>query len=220
MTETKQSQLIYDYLIGYIGAEEQKVGDKLPTEKQLCGKFNVGRSTVREAVSMLQGKGYVEVIKGSGTYIRSKVENDRSNILTIENLKDFMEIRISIETLAVRLFVANYSDAKWDRLNAAEKKFEKAVQEKDVRKMADYDEQFHATIFACTDNELLINIGELLSNSFRVYREKTFEAEQHRMDAVSAHRKILESLKRRDTDESIFNIRQHLDTSYNNAVGE
>ena len=218
MTEVKQSQVIYDYLISYINEEDHKVGDKLPTEKQLCSMFNVSRSTVREAVIMLQGKGYVDVIKGSGTYIRSKAENTVNNILTIENLRDFMEIRISIETLAVRLFIAGYSDAKWEKLNAVEKKFEKAVRDKKPIKMADYDELFHKTIFECTDNELLISIGELLSNSFRSYREKTFEVETHRQDAISAHRKILESMKRKDTDETIFNIRQHLDTSYENAL--
>lgn len=216
--ENKQSHVIYDYLISCISEDGLKIGDKLPTEKELCEKLEVGRSSVREAISMLQARGMVEVIKGSGTYLKSKNENPKGNILTIENLKDFIEIRISIETLAVRLFITNYSDLKLNKLINVEKKFEKAVKEGDVKKMADYDEAFHNTIFECTDNALLISIGELLSNSFRAYRDKTFEAEAHRMDAVNAHKKIIDSLKRKDTNDAIFNIRQHLDTSYENAL--
>ncbi|MBR5755403.1 MAG: FCD domain-containing protein [Erysipelotrichaceae bacterium] len=85
--------------------------------------------------------------------------------------------------------------------------------------MADCDEAFHGTLFKCTGNSLLIDIGELLANSFRYYRHRTFEIEVHRMDAVNAHRKILEAIRMKDTDEAIFSMRQHLDTSYENALG-
>ena len=44
----------------YIQSDERQVGEKLPTERELCDDLNVGRSTLREAVRILQASGFVE----------------------------------------------------------------------------------------------------------------------------------------------------------------
>lgn len=44
-------------------------GAKLPNEFELGERFGVGRSTIREAVKLLSGKGIVKVRRGSGTYV-------------------------------------------------------------------------------------------------------------------------------------------------------
>ena len=43
-------QQVVDGLKEYIMSGELQVGDKLPTERELCQQFGVGRGTVREAV--------------------------------------------------------------------------------------------------------------------------------------------------------------------------
>lgn len=216
-----QSKVIYDNLLSMIVNGDSDIGDKLPTEMELCNKYNVARSTVREAISMLHAKGYVEVRRGSGTYIVSKDINTNRNTLVIDkitNLADFMEIRLSIETLAVRLFIKNYTADNVKKIQNVEKQFEKAVKDKSIDKMALFDEKFHRTIFECTDNELLMSLGEVLSSSFRKYRISTFENEDDRQDAVKAHNKIIDSIKRRDTNDAIMNMHEHLSISLNNAV--
>ena len=40
------------------------IGDKLPTEKELCQMFEVSRSTLREAISIVRAKGYIETRHG------------------------------------------------------------------------------------------------------------------------------------------------------------
>lgn len=220
MTNSK-SKLIYDNLVKIITSKTSNIGDKLPTEMDICKKYDVARSTVREAISMLHTQGYVEVRKGSGTYIVSKDVHTNTNVLVIDkidNLKDFMEIRKSIEILAVRLFIKNFSDANLKKVIDVEAKFEKAVKDKNVDKMSIYDEAFHSSIIESTDNSLLISIGDVLSNSFKQYRNKTFENESHRQDAIGAHKKIIDSLKRKDTNDAIYNIQEHLNTSCDNAT--
>ena len=217
---TTQSKNIYDELLTMIIDSDYSIGDKFSTEMELCSKFNVSRSTVREAISMLHAKGYVDVIKGSGTYIKSKDPNTETNTLTIDkidNLNDFMEIRENVETLAGKLFIKNFDEKNIDKLVKVEKSFENAVKEGKVEKMAMYDESFHRTIFECTGNKLLMNIGEVLSNSFRYYRMKTFAIEAYRKDAIIGHNNIIDSLKRKDTSDAKYNIKEHLNKSKENA---
>lgn len=217
---TTQSKSIYDELLTMIIDSDYCIGDKFSTEMELCSKYNVSRSTVREAISMLHAKGYVDVIKGSGTYIKSKDPNTETNTLTIDridNLNDFMEIRENVETLAGKLFIKNFDEKNIDKLVKVEKSFENAVKEGKVEKMAMYDESFHRTIFECTGNKLLMNIGEVLSNSFRYYRMKTFANEAYRKDAIIGHNNIIDSLKRKDTSDAKYNIKEHLNKSKENA---
>lgn len=221
MKDNKQSGMIYECLLKTILSDGYEVGDRLPTEMELCSRYGVSRSTVREAISMLQAKGIVSVRRGSGTYVASKQANGETNGLVIdriESLRDFMEIRISIETLAVRLFIKQYNERNVERLQECEKKFEKAVRDNDVDRMSEYDETFHKIIFEGTENSLLISIGDVLSRAFKSYRNKTFSKSKHREDAVTAHRAIIDSLKRKDTNDAIMNMHMHLDVSYENAV--
>jgi len=216
MIKVTQSNVIYDELIKMVKSGNYDIGSKLPTEMELCKKYSVSRPTIREAIRMLQARNIVEVRRGSGTYVISTETGNEVSKLTIDNLEDFMQIRISIETLAIKLFINEYSDKKFDSLQLIEKKFEEAVVEKNIEMMSKYDELFHQEIIVGTNNSLLINIGELLSNSFRIYRNKTFTGDCGR-DAIIAHQKILDALKLRNTDDAVMKMYLHLDSSYKSA---
>jgi DNA-binding FadR family transcriptional regulator len=56
-----------------IASGELKPGDKLPTEVEFIEKLGVGRNSVREAIKMLSAMGVLEVKRGNGTYIATKV---------------------------------------------------------------------------------------------------------------------------------------------------
>lgn len=52
-----------------IELEEYKSGDKLPTEEELCEKFNLSRTTVRIALKDLENKGLIIRQRGLGTFV-------------------------------------------------------------------------------------------------------------------------------------------------------
>lgn len=220
MKNKTQSDIVYDYLLNTIQDKQTFVGQKLPAEIELCKQFNCSRSSVREALSKLLAQGYVSIKKGSGSYVESKESISNNKLLEIDNpekLGDFMDIRISIETLAARLFIKKYTSDKMKKIDEAEKSFEKAVSNGDVLEMAYNDELFHSRIIEGTENELLIIIGKTLADSFREYRKKTFKNSKGREEAVQSHIKIIDALKRKDTNESIYNIEDHLLKSKKNA---
>ena len=95
---------------------------KLPTELELCGRFGVGRSTVREAMRILEANGYVSIRRGSGAYVVSRTGNNYQSIGNWlhdnkDKLRDYMEVRIAIEQLSVRLMIKTWSDACGQRLS-------------------------------------------------------------------------------------------------------
>ena len=62
---------IEDRILEYIKEKPLEVGDRLPNEFELAEMFEVGRSTIREAVKGLVTKGVLQVRRGAGTYVSS-----------------------------------------------------------------------------------------------------------------------------------------------------
>ena len=62
---------IYNQLHDAIMSGRFEVGDKLPSEKELCQVFNVSRVPVREALCALELNGLVDSVQGGGVYVRN-----------------------------------------------------------------------------------------------------------------------------------------------------
>lgn len=62
-------QIIADDLMADIAAEKFAIGEMLPTEMELCHRYNVSRYTVREALRLLRELGLVVIRRGSGTRV-------------------------------------------------------------------------------------------------------------------------------------------------------
>lgn len=82
-------------------------GAKLPNEPRLCELFGVSRTTLREAVRSLAAQGYVEVRRGSGTFVLDRASAPDIGLQRLESLRtrlrDLFEIRMMIEPQAARL---------------------------------------------------------------------------------------------------------------------
>ncbi len=62
-------QQIADSILEQIHTGELQPGARLPSEKSLSEKHQVGRNTIRHALSYLAAKGYVESVQGVGTFV-------------------------------------------------------------------------------------------------------------------------------------------------------
>ena len=68
------------YLLEYIAQESTQVGCKLLRNSNCVNRLGVGRGTVREAVRLLQAKGYVEIRPGRGAFVAQKEEPKKEEI--------------------------------------------------------------------------------------------------------------------------------------------
>lgn len=81
-------------------------GERLPTEKELSDRFGVGQSTIREAIRALETLGLVEVLHGSGTFVRS--QGDFALASALQTLLQLQSVGI-MEVLDIRQFLGRYS---------------------------------------------------------------------------------------------------------------
>ena len=207
-------QAVEERLVNYLKNDSVKVGDKLPTEKQLCEELKVGRGTVREAIRMLQAKNMVETRPGRGAFVLSKQES-KQNLgdwfaANEYAIKDIIDIRCVLEPLAVKLMIERCTD---DDIKVLRKIYEatlKAVAEHDVAKCAKYDERFHNKIFEYSRNKFLIDINKKIESSLKSFRSRTFYI-AHNMDNLAlAHGAIMEAIENKDVDKAVASMKSHI----------
>ena len=71
--ENTLSHLVLQNIQNSIRDGEFKPGECLPSERELAERYGVGKSSIREAVKMLQVLGVVESSQGRGTYLRESL---------------------------------------------------------------------------------------------------------------------------------------------------
>lgn len=96
-----------------------KIGDRLPSERELSIQFNVSRMTLRQAIQTLAEEGILERKIGSGTYVaRKKVQEKMSGTTS------FTEIMLSQNrtpsSRTVSYYVAKPSSSEMEKLQLKE----------------------------------------------------------------------------------------------------
>lgn len=215
---------VVDSIKEMIETEEYKVGEKLPAEAKLCEMLGVSRTSVREAIRVLQALGYVENKPGKGAFVAANHRTEAAPWYDVENpqFTDFMEVRMATETLAVRLAVERANDKDVKKLEEIHVSFVEANENRDMVRMIMLDELFHTKIFSITKNQLLVNINAQLLEAFRVYRSESFTNEEVYKNAIEPHARILECFQQRDAKRAVDEIRAHLNitTSDMNRIHE
>ena len=96
VTSSKLYIQIYNQLREAITSGRYAVGEKLPSEKELCQIFNVSRVPVREALCALELNGMVDSVQGGGVYVR-KQENGSKDFPHDVEPQDIIRARMVLE---------------------------------------------------------------------------------------------------------------------------
>lgn len=203
---------VVDSIKEMIESEEYKVGEKLPAEARLCEMLGVSRTSVREAIRVLQALGYVENRPGKGAFVAANHKEEATPWYDVENpqFTDFMDIRMAMETFAVRVAVKRATDKDIKKLEEIHQSFVEANSKKDMVRMIMLDELFHTAIVGITKNQLLVNINRQLLEAFRVYRSESFTDRDVYKNAIEPHAALLDCFRQHDYKRAVDEMRNHL----------
>ena len=196
-------------------------GDKLPTESEIMRMLGVSRTVVREAISNLQAAGLVETRHGIGTFVlepsKTPMGLDPATVVTMRDVLDLLELRISLETEAVGLAAARRSDEQLAQLRAAVDSFEECA--RNGRDTVAPDMVFHLMIAQASGNryfhDILTHLGTNIIPRARL-NSAHFADDQpgHYIERViHEHEDIFSAIARRDPEGARAAMRTHLSNS-------
>jgi DNA-binding GntR family transcriptional regulator len=176
-----------------------KPGERL-NESEIAREMGISRGPVREAILELQQEGLVEIEHRRGAYVST---------LEPEVFQDLVDLRILLETHAVKIATRRFTPADYAALEDTIKRMEAAHHAGDTDKVVDYDLEFHRTICNLAGNQLLLEAWEHLAGRLRLAMWLWIE---HGLDDIAQntnmHRQFLDAMKQGDGELAAQRINQ------------
>lgn len=176
-------------------------GERL-MEIQLADRLGVSRTPIREAIRKLELEGLVLMIPRKGAEVAKISE---------KSLRDVLEIRRSLEELAIELACQRMTDEDIQELELAQENFRTAIQTGDAMTMAETDEHYHDIIYNGTGNTRLVQIINNLREQMYRYRLEYIKDSDKRQILVVEHDQILEAVRSRHVAQAKTAVREHID---------
>ncbi|MBZ9681315.1 MULTISPECIES: FadR/GntR family transcriptional regulator [unclassified Mesorhizobium] len=201
---TARDDAVLKALVGFVGAEALRPGERLPTERILAERLKVSRNTVREALTRWEGLGLVERRQGSGTFLKAAVSPDMLHLpLTLAGGNDFtslmqtLEIRRALEAEAAALCAERASPADIAEIEGKLDIMEQAFRTLDGMS-SEEDWEFHQAIYRVSGNPLFEQIIAAMHELFHRFWEHPLGVRDFGHASFPYHRTIYERIAARD----------------------
>lgn len=204
-----------------------KTGERLPSERDLSERFNTSRTTIRDAVIMLELKDILEVKQGSGIFFIGSTDNpNHKSLMPYSEIGPFelLQARQVIES-NITGFAA--TQIRFNELLELKKII--ALQEKAIAgesdKFEELDHQFHTIIAQATQNRVLIKQAAELWRAVRIENPRwkkinyKYLHEKHlRMQWLDDHRTIFLALQQKNSELAREALWNHLENSKSELI--
>ena len=178
-------------------------GERL-MEIQLADDLGVSRTPVREAIRKLELEGFVVMIPRRGTYVAN---------LSIKDINDVYEIRISLDVLAAGLAAERIEPEELEELNRLLLEISEAARTGPMDKIVRLDTAFHDVLYKASRNDRLRNIINNLREQITGIRGTSMRYPGRLADTLEEHRALVDSLAARDSERAQAAARIHLENA-------
>ena len=191
---------------------EYKIGEKLPPERVLAENFGVGRSSMREALRMVEAGGLLRTDHGVGVFVVSneKVTRLPSDLILTGNYRvsDLFDARLALEKAGASLAAENISGPEVANLRLIlERAGSEGVSDHEFITL---DGQLHQAITEAGGNQLLADLSKSIEHLFVVYSHRVIRLPGRRETAHVGHTLIVEAVARGDAIAAENAVARHL----------
>lgn len=196
-----------------------ELGQKLPTEAELCEEYSVSRPVIRAALAKLRYSGLVVSRRGAGSFVNSGVptssDGGYTSINSISDISTFFKFRRVIETTSIELATANASAEGVSKLRSIVAEMKQVLAQGGETKMLDL--KFHKTIAELSDNQYLVETMEMLQPHMifvgNFVRSLGMTGERKTTRMIEEHTAIVDAIASGDSKKAAETINRHLDSS-------
>lgn len=202
-----------DRLIDQMRAGNLKPGDPLPTERELTGSYGVGRSSVREALRMLESQGLIRSI-GTGAFVVAEYGNPLNHSLDLllslqaTNLRELFEVRKILEVECATLAAMRRSARDLAAMAGAIDEMEAGLA--DQRRYIEADLQFHLTVAAASRNRVALHMMQAIRGLLQDALASIYYIPGSPQRSIAQHRQILSAIAAGDADAARQRMMEHL----------
>lgn len=215
-------QTIIQHITNFLDSKQIKPGERLPSERELASMLNVSRTSVRQALKVLESSGRIETRVGSGTFLAEPPTVSLSDTHSLERLieggvtKEFLRNLIVARTSIER---AIFEDYAWRANKSGINQLRELIElnrEKFSSQNCDDDDSaldlsFEKKVAQLGGNPILVNMQEQLHHLWVLaWRQYGFTPEQTEV-LHEEHLAIMDALAAKNSARVADLIVQHVD---------
>ena len=179
-------------------------------EIALGNEFGLSRPPVRELLRQIAAEGYIELEANRAPRVAA---------MNHDSLRSFFLAAPLIYIATTQLAALNATAAEVEVLRGIQRKFRKAIEEKDVENRVIHNDEFHLEIGRMAHNDYLMpSLRRLLIDHARLgkifYRHPTTDDMQHDLElACEQHEQMIDAIVQRDPETAADVVRAHFELS-------
>jgi DNA-binding GntR family transcriptional regulator len=168
-------------------------------QDDLAERYGTSTIPVREALRQLEGEGLVRFLPNRGFVVAA---------LSAAEIRELCEIRVMLESHALRLAIPKLSRAT---LNRAAQILDASDQDANyVQTWGDRNWEFHSTLYAVSNRPLLLGMIERIHGHIERYLRAHVTLANYREQGQREHRAILSACRSKDVETALTCLRSHI----------
>lgn len=193
---------VFDTLKKDILSLELKPGQSI-SENEICTRFDVSRTPVREALRRLQEQGFVNTVPYSGTYV---------TLLNLDDIRQMIYMRVAVELMVMRDFMEIATPLLLEEIRHQIRCQELLIREPGFEPEQFYrmDEQLHMIWFSATGRVKLWDFIQAQQLHYTRFRMLDFVTETDFTRIIKEHTHLLELLEQKDEKGLEEALKKHL----------
>ncbi|MGL5329931.1 MAG: FadR/GntR family transcriptional regulator [Peptostreptococcaceae bacterium] len=222
ITSKKVYEQVIEQIQGKIFSGEFKNGDKLPSERELCELMGVSRTSIREAIRVLETMGIIESKQGEGNFICSNINKSLIEPLSLMfklnngTWEDVIELRQALELEAVKCASKRITKQEAMDLGKIIVKMEDEVKGLNRNEVfVELDQKFHNKIASISKNYLIESLFLTSSNLFECFiddaRKKIVSNDSGERVLLNQHIEIYKAIINKDANLSYKKMEEHME---------
>ncbi len=180
-----------------------KPGERI-YEINIAEKLEVSRTPVREAINQLVAEGFVENRPRKGVFAAE---------ISKDELIKMLDVRIALESLAIKLCCENIKDDEIKELRDILKNLEERLRNKNYIEDNQWDSKIHRFIAEIADNKKLGSYINDIQDVFAYTRVHNIKWTEEKIErSIEEHKKIVEAISSRNEKDAIKIIKKDIDS--------
>lgn len=207
---------VADHLLALIGTGKLKPGDKLPSEPELMKQFQVGRSSIREAIGALSLVGLVTVKPGQGTHVVGFSAEHQSKPIGLlgigrERITELVEARVELECVIVRFAAERSTPEDLEEIRLIHQQMKEA--RNDHEKLIKLDLAFHMAVARAARNDVLLRFLTEMRQPIRLWMEQKARFDWGYDKVYDQHDLIVQAIESGNGQQAEAALKAHLQST-------
>lgn len=194
-----------------------KPGDKLPPERELMEMFEVGRTSLREALKVLESQGLI-VRSQKGTFISTNFNDFYTDSLIYQfyfsevDWQDIFEARRFIEKELAGLAAERAQPEDLIEIQATIKDMQLAIEENTYANYISSNMQFHEKIAAASYNQVMVDLYNSITSLVLRAQKKAAAVPGVMNESLHFHQEIYNAIEQKDVEKARRLMENHIES--------